>query len=62
MFSRRLALPRVRAGGHGEDAYEAGSDVLGGDVGAEFARHTAGVEDLVVGPEKLGGLGGRSRR
>jgi hypothetical protein len=36
--------------GHGEDADEAGSDVFGGDVGAELAGRAAGGEprDLVA--------------
>jgi hypothetical protein len=45
MFSRRVAWRRVRAGwATGEDAGEAGSDVFGGDIDLEFARHTAGVQ------------------
>ena len=57
---QQAACPGVVFGrmGHGEDADEAGSDVLGGDVGAEFARRAAGVEDVVDGREQLGlGLG-----
>jgi len=39
--------------GHGEDADEAGSDVLGGNIGAEPAGRMAGVEDLVDCREQL---------
>lgn len=48
----------VGLGGHGEDVDEAGSDVFGGDVGAELARRTAGAQDFVDGREQLAlGLG-----
>ena len=44
--------------GHGEDAEQAGGDVLGADVGAEVTGSAAGVKDRRDGIEKLGaGLG-----
>jgi hypothetical protein len=46
----------------GEDADQAGGDVLGADVGAEVARRAAGVEDRRDGFEQLGpGVGDLAR-
>jgi|HubBroStandDraft_1064217.scaffolds.fasta_scaffold05741_4 hypothetical protein len=50
------ACPGVVLGraGHGEDTDEAGSDVFGGDIGAQLARRAAGIEDVADGREQFG--------